>query len=107
MQTSIDDTQSFKDAMRSQWDAAAPGWNAHGAQIGAWLAAALFILDLLFVLGTPAHQGLLTLSSSLGSFMMNQIDRDTGFAGLSSVIGLALLYSIRKELRGKPTPTPA
>ncbi len=27
-------------AMRAQWDAAAAGWNAHGPQIGAWLARA-------------------------------------------------------------------
>jgi SAM-dependent methyltransferase len=40
METSIDDTRTFKDAMRSQWDAAAHGWDAQGAQIRAWLASA-------------------------------------------------------------------
>jgi SAM-dependent methyltransferase len=29
-----------KNTTRAQWDRAAPGWNAHGALIGAWLARA-------------------------------------------------------------------
>ncbi len=31
------DANAFKDGMRAQWDAAAPGWNAHTANIRAWL----------------------------------------------------------------------
>ncbi len=37
MQTPTADSQAFKSAMRKQWDAAAPGWNAHGAHIRDWL----------------------------------------------------------------------
>jgi SAM-dependent methyltransferase len=41
MDTSIDDhataNQAFKASMRHQWDHAAAGWNAHMADIGAWL----------------------------------------------------------------------
>ncbi len=33
-------TNTAKSAMRAQWDRSAPGWNAHGALIGAWLARA-------------------------------------------------------------------
>ncbi len=33
-------TDSTKNTTRTQWDRAAPGWNAHGALIGAWLARA-------------------------------------------------------------------
>lgn len=33
-------TLGFKAAMRTQWDAAAPGWDAHAPQIGAWLRGA-------------------------------------------------------------------
>lgn len=33
-------TDSSKNATRAQWDRAAPGWNAHGALIGTWLARA-------------------------------------------------------------------
>lgn len=33
-------TYTTKNTMREQWDCAAPGWNAHGAMIGAWLARA-------------------------------------------------------------------
>lgn len=32
------DRQDFKAGMRAAWDAAAPGWNAHGAALRAWLA---------------------------------------------------------------------
>jgi SAM-dependent methyltransferase len=31
------DVSNFKASMRSQWNAAAPGWNAHAPAIGAWL----------------------------------------------------------------------
>jgi SAM-dependent methyltransferase len=31
------DDNAFKAAMRAQWNAAAPGWNAHAADIHAWL----------------------------------------------------------------------
>ena len=34
------DGAAFKAAARAQWDRAAPGWNAHAAEIGAWLASA-------------------------------------------------------------------
>jgi SAM-dependent methyltransferase len=34
------DAQAFKRATRRQWDQAAPGWNAHAAQIRQWLAPA-------------------------------------------------------------------
>lgn len=34
------DADDFKSAMRSQWDQAAVGWNAHSQQIRAWLAPA-------------------------------------------------------------------
>lgn len=41
MNASIDESinarQAFKASMRAQWDAAAAGWNAHGADIHAWL----------------------------------------------------------------------
>jgi SAM-dependent methyltransferase len=37
MDTSINDPQAFKASMRDQWDGAAAGWNAHTAQIRAWL----------------------------------------------------------------------
>jgi len=41
MDTSIDDPsnggQAFKASMRAQWDTAASGWNAHTAEIRAWL----------------------------------------------------------------------
>lgn len=41
MNSSIDDpingTQAFKASMRAQWDTAAAGWNAHTADIRAWL----------------------------------------------------------------------
>ena len=41
MDSSIDDratpSQVFKASMRDQWDNAAAGWNAHTADIGAWL----------------------------------------------------------------------
>jgi SAM-dependent methyltransferase len=41
MNSSIDDAvharQVFKGSMRAQWDAAASGWNAHAAEIRAWL----------------------------------------------------------------------
>lgn len=41
MNSSIDDpvngTQTFKASMRAQWDTAAAGWNAHTAEIRAWL----------------------------------------------------------------------
>ncbi len=37
MNTSITPAQAFKSAMRAQWDTAAPGWNAHTADIRAWL----------------------------------------------------------------------
>jgi SAM-dependent methyltransferase len=33
-------TTTASQAVRAQWDAAAAGWNAHGPQIGAWLARA-------------------------------------------------------------------
>lgn len=33
-------TDTFNSAMRTQWDRAAPGWNAHGPLIGAWLSRA-------------------------------------------------------------------
>lgn len=33
-------TDALKTATRAQWDRAAPGWNAHGSLIGAWLARA-------------------------------------------------------------------
>ncbi len=33
-------TDSTKNTTRAQWDRAAPGWNAHGSLIGAWLAHA-------------------------------------------------------------------
>ncbi|WP_247596791.1 class I SAM-dependent methyltransferase [Hydrogenophaga sp. PAMC20947] len=32
--------ESLKGTTRAQWDRAAPGWNAHGSLIGAWLARA-------------------------------------------------------------------
>lgn len=34
------DADVFKTAMRTQWDKAAPGWNAHAPQIRAWLRQA-------------------------------------------------------------------
>ena len=34
------DSHAFKADMRSHWDAAAPGWDAHSPQIRAWLRAA-------------------------------------------------------------------
>lgn len=34
------DPSNFKEAMRMQWDAAAPGWNSHTPKIRAWLGAA-------------------------------------------------------------------
>lgn len=34
------DESNFKSAMRMQWDAAAPGWNAHTPKIREWLAPA-------------------------------------------------------------------
>jgi SAM-dependent methyltransferase len=34
------DPQAFKSVVRSQWDEAAQGWNAHAAQIRAWLSPA-------------------------------------------------------------------
>ena len=34
------DPEAFKSAIRSQWDEAAQGWNAHAAQIRAWLSPA-------------------------------------------------------------------
>ena len=41
MNSSIDDrihgSQAFKASMRAQWDTAASGWNAHAADIHAWL----------------------------------------------------------------------
>ncbi|MBE0549982.1 MAG: class I SAM-dependent methyltransferase [Rubrivivax sp.] len=41
MNSSIDDqlnaSQDFKASMRAQWDSAAAGWNAHAADIRAWL----------------------------------------------------------------------
>lgn len=37
MNTSITDGQTFKTGMRIQWDTAAAGWNAHAADIRAWL----------------------------------------------------------------------
>src|SRR5689334_1005674 len=41
MESSIDDratpNQVFKASMRDQWDNAAAGWNAHAADIDAWL----------------------------------------------------------------------
>jgi SAM-dependent methyltransferase len=41
MNSSIDDPfdsrHAFKASMRAQWDTAATGWNAHSADIGAWL----------------------------------------------------------------------
>lgn len=33
-------TDTTKNIARAQWDRAAPGWNAHGSLIGAWLARA-------------------------------------------------------------------
>jgi ubiquinone/menaquinone biosynthesis C-methylase UbiE len=39
MNTSAIDKQDFKASMRSRWDAAAPGWDAHSAVIRAWLRA--------------------------------------------------------------------
>ena len=33
-------TDTTKNTVRDQWDLAAPGWNAHSAMIGAWLARA-------------------------------------------------------------------
>lgn len=36
---SIDDGSAFKASMRDRWDAAAAGWNAHTADIRAWLHA--------------------------------------------------------------------
>lgn len=38
MDLAHDDTLAFKTAMREQWNAAAAGWDAHGADIGTWLA---------------------------------------------------------------------
>lgn len=35
--TPIAGSQTFKASMRAQWDSAAAGWNAHSADIGAWL----------------------------------------------------------------------
>ncbi|MEO8123347.1 MAG: class I SAM-dependent methyltransferase [Burkholderiales bacterium] len=40
MNTSATDTQAFKASMRSHWDAAAPGWDAHSPAIRAWLRTA-------------------------------------------------------------------
>ena len=40
MNTSATDRQTFKASMRSHWDAAAPGWNAHSPAIRAWLRTA-------------------------------------------------------------------
>lgn len=37
MNTSTPDTEAFKAGMRTHWDAAAPGWDAHSPQIRAWL----------------------------------------------------------------------
>jgi SAM-dependent methyltransferase len=37
MDSSITDGQAFKAGMRVQWDTAAAGWNAHAADIRAWL----------------------------------------------------------------------
>jgi SAM-dependent methyltransferase len=37
MNSSINDPQAFKASMRDQWDGAAAGWNAHTADIRAWL----------------------------------------------------------------------
>lgn len=36
----LTDESAFKSAMRSQWDAAAPGWNSHTPKIRAWLGPA-------------------------------------------------------------------
>ena len=38
MQAALTDQAPFKAAMRTQWDAAAPGWNAHAAVIREWLS---------------------------------------------------------------------
>ena len=38
--TSTADAEAFKSAARRQWDQAAPGWNAHSAQIREWLGPA-------------------------------------------------------------------
>jgi ubiquinone/menaquinone biosynthesis C-methylase UbiE len=40
MNTSTTDPQAFKSAVRSQWDAAAPGWDAHAPAIRSWLRRA-------------------------------------------------------------------
>ncbi|MBC7729497.1 MAG: class I SAM-dependent methyltransferase [Microbacteriaceae bacterium] len=40
MHTFSPDETPFKTAMRAQWNTAAPGWNAHTAEIGAWLGRA-------------------------------------------------------------------
>lgn len=40
MHTYTTETQAFKAAMRTQWDAAAAGWDAHAPAIRAWLRAA-------------------------------------------------------------------
>ncbi|MEO6898298.1 MAG: methyltransferase domain-containing protein [Caldimonas sp.] len=38
MNTPHDSSPAFKAAMRAQWDVAAPGWDAHTAELRAWLA---------------------------------------------------------------------
>ncbi|MDE2415850.1 MAG: class I SAM-dependent methyltransferase [Comamonadaceae bacterium] len=40
MKSSISDPQAYKAAMRRQWDAAAPGWDAHSPLLRAWLRGA-------------------------------------------------------------------
>lgn len=40
MDTHVPDLQHFKASMRSQWDAAAPGWDAHSPIIRSWLRGA-------------------------------------------------------------------
>jgi ubiquinone/menaquinone biosynthesis C-methylase UbiE len=40
MDTSEADSQAFKASVRTHWDSAAPGWDAHSPQIRAWLRGA-------------------------------------------------------------------
>jgi SAM-dependent methyltransferase len=63
------DAEAFKTATRSQWDKAAPGWNAHTPQIRSWLRQATDAM--LDMAGVTSGAQVLDLAAGAGDQTLN------------------------------------
>lgn len=78
MNTTHGNTLAFKDAMRAQWDLAAAGWDAHAADVRAWLA--MPTAAMLAMAGVDTGSQVLDVAAGAGDQTLAAAER-TGASG--------------------------